>query len=320
MNDVQLPRPLPHILVIGGLNYDIKAKLHEEVAHLNDSNSGLISQHDGGVARNIAEVLGRLELPTKLISVFGDDHASQSMKQNLEKQQIDVSDAIFIENMRADTYISFHDHTGELLMAVNQMAVIKEITPSFIHTKIETICQAAIVVCDCNLSAETLQEIASLNRQGILVIDGVSTAKIRRIEALSHKIDLLKLSRLEAVSLCDAPSETSLEGLITKVRDKGVKQVLVSDGEKGFAINDGTSIHHFDAIKATPQTVTGAGDCLLAGIIYGIATGMPLSKAGEIGRKTAYLSTKSVAAVNHHINLDNILIDDLDSLTSGGSF
>lgn len=312
MSTIHFSRPPPTILVIGGVNYDIKAKLHAPVEHLDDSNTGLISQHDGGVARNIAEVLGRLKLPTTLIAVFGDDNASQSMQQNLEDQQVDLSHAIQMENMRSDTFLSFHDHTGELLMAANQMTLIKAITPSFIHTKTDLICEADIVVCDCNLSPDTLAEIAGLARKGMLVIDGVSTTKIRRIEGLYDKIDLLKLSHIEAITLCDAPHETSLDGLITKAVNRGIKQVLISKGEEGFAINDGTNIHHFDAIKATPQTVTGAGDCLLGGLIYGLATGLPLAQACEVGAKTAYLSTKSVASVNHHINLDNILTGHLD--------
>ena len=298
---------LKSVLVIGAVNRDMKARCCDPIMHLADSNSAIISQHDGGVARNIAETLGRLQVPTTFISAFGSDDISHTMRAHLESHNIDLSHAIIIENMRSDMFISIHDVDGELITAVNQMTLIKHITPAYIHSKQELIAAADFVICDCNLPQETLAAIATIERSGQLVIDGVSSSKVIRIREIIDEIDILKVSYLEALFLSDAHEKSSAESLVQSLYDKGIGQVIVSDGPEGFCINDGAQIHHFDAISSTPQTVTGAGDCLLAGYIYGLASGQTIIRACEIGRQTAFLSTKSVESVNNYITLDNLI-------------
>lgn len=298
---------LKSVLVIGAVNRDIKARCCDPIMHLADSNSAIISQHDGGVARNIAEVLGRLHVPTTFISAFGSDDISHKMRANMESHNIDLSHIIIHENMRSDMFISIHDVDGELITAVNQMTLIKYITPAYIHSKQELIAAADFVICDCNLPQDTLAAIATTQRSGRLVIDGVSSSKVMRIREIIDEVDILKVSRIEALALSDAHEQSSAESLVHFLCDKGIGQAIVSDGPEGFFINNGTQIHHFEAISATPQTVTGAGDCLLGGYIYGLASGQDIVRACEIGRQTAFLSTKSVESVSNYITLDNLV-------------
>lgn len=305
-NPIMFHRP-KSVLVIGAINRDIKARCCDPIVHLADSNSAIISQHDGGVGRNIADVLSRLAVPTTFITVFGNDDVSKTMRAHLERYHIDLSHALTIEHMRSDMFISIHDEEGELLSAVNQMTLIEYITPSYIKNKEALISDADFVICDCNLSQDTMAAIAELPRKGKLVIDAVSATKIRRIREFVDKVDILKVSRIEALALCDAHIESSAETLVHALCDLGVKQVIVSDGPQGFYTNNGSQIHHFEAITATPQTVTGAGDCLLAGYIYGLANGDSLIRSCELGRQAAFLSTKSIASVNNYITLDNII-------------
>ena len=200
-----------------------------------------------------------------------------------------------------------HDHQGELITAINQMPLIEAITPSYIAAKSEVICQADFVICDCNLSEDSLQAIASLDRKGALVIDAVSAAKIHKIKKLLLKIDILKLSRNEALCLCDATEDTDVSALIHQLYERGITQALISDGANGFALNEGNRIHHLEAIPATPQSVTGAGDCLLGGYIFGLATGHDMTVAAGFGKQAAYLSTKTIAAINDYISPDNLV-------------
>lgn len=294
------------VVVIGGSNRDIISRIHNETTEFDTSNPGTISQHDGGVARNIAEVLGRLEVSVSLITVFGDDHISEEMIRHLNAQNVDVTHAIITRNMRSDTFIAVHDHKGETIACVNQMVLIKAITPTYIQSKAEMIEQADFVICDSNLAEETLVKIASLNRKGKLVIDAVSKAKSSKLRPILSEIDILKLSRSEGLALSELHQDSSVKTINISLYEKGVKQILVSDGPDGFMINSKDEIHHFDAIDATPQTVTGAGDCLLSGYIFGLAMDHSLIHACELGRQTAYLSTRSVSAVNDYIFPDNI--------------
>lgn len=301
-----MPSAAKNIVVIGGVNRDIKSRFHKKATFLADSHEGMIARHDGGVGRNIAEVLGRLGVPVSLIGAFGDDAESRAMATHLIRHNVDLTHALIAENCEADTFIAVHDHQGELITAINQMPLIEAITPNYIATKSEVICQADFVICDCNLSEDSLQAIASLDRKGALVIDAVSAAKIHKIKKIVLKIDILKLSRNEALSLCDAPADTDASALIHQLCERGITQALISDGANGFSLNDGNNIHHLEAIPATPQSVTGAGDCLLGGYIFGLATGHDITAAAGFGRQAAYLSTKTIAAINDYISPDNL--------------
>lgn len=310
MSTHKTPSAPKRAIIIGGVNRDIKARFHKEARFLADSHQGLIARHDGGVARNIAEVLGRLGVPASLIGAFGDDGESRAMARHLEDYNVDLSHALIAEDSAADTYLAVHDHNGEMITAINQMPLIEMITPRYIATKAEVICQADFVICDCNLSEDTLQAIAALDRIGSLVIDAVSATKCHKIKPFMGHIDILKLSRNEALSLCDAPhnadDDTSAETLIHQLCARGITQTLISDGANGFAINEGDDIHHIAALKAVPQSVTGAGDCLLGGYIYGRANGYSVTASSAFGRQAAYLSTKSIAAINDMISPETL--------------
>ena len=303
----QTPPTMPrNAVLIGGVNRDITSRFHQKAMFLAESHPAIIARHDGGVARNIAEVLGRLGIPTSLIGAFGDDAESRAMATHLISKNVDLSHAVFAENCGADTFIAVHDHKGELVTAMNQMTLIEMITPRYVEAKSEVICHADFVICDCNLSSETLQAIASMNRNGALVIDAVSAAKIPKITGIESHIDILKLSRNEAIALCDAPPDTTIEALIHLLGARGITQLLISDGANGFAINDGDTIHHLTAISTQAQSVTGAGDCLLGGYIYGLATGHNVLASSGFGRQAAYLSTRTIAAIPDDMSADNI--------------
>ena len=59
--------------MVGGANIDIEGRLHGQLLFA-DSNPGKTSRSPGGVGRNIAENLARLEIPTRLITALGRDH------------------------------------------------------------------------------------------------------------------------------------------------------------------------------------------------------------------------------------------------------
>ena len=62
----------PYIMVIGGTNVDIQGFSRSELrAH--DSNPGYVGVSFGGVGKNIAENIARLDINTKFITVFGND-------------------------------------------------------------------------------------------------------------------------------------------------------------------------------------------------------------------------------------------------------
>ena len=296
----------PHILVIGGANRDITARANQEMIPLAESHIGQVSQTAGGVGRNIAETLARLGQKVTLLSAFGDDEFAHQMMAHLTGLDIDISPSIRADGQDSDCYLTIHDKDGEQVTAINQMALSDRITPSVITEQAEMIASADFVICDCNLSEASLSEIANIKRKGQLVLDGVSSAKIGRALDILSEVDILKCSRAEALSLVGGDECAPDEAVVAMMADKGAAHILLSQGASGFCIYRDDEAHQFEAIQTAPETISGAGDCLLAGYIYGLATGRSVKEAGMIARQCAYLSCQSVSAVSDHISLETI--------------
>ena len=229
------------------------------------------------------------------------------MMQSLHEKDVDLSHAIIAGNTSSDLFISIHDDEGEFVTGVNQMTLINAITPTYIQTKADLIQSADFVICDCNLPAETIEKIMQLTRDNTLIIDAVSVSKAVKIKPHLDKIDILKVNLTEAAILSDCDTTSSLSRIATTLGKAGVRHPIISDGAKGFSITIGDDHHHFEAHAAAPKTVTGAGDCLLAGYVFGIANGYSILQSCELARQAAYLSTKTVAATNDHITKESIL-------------
>ncbi|PJH69312.1 carbohydrate kinase, partial [Salmonella enterica subsp. enterica serovar Typhimurium] len=76
-----------YVVVIGGLNMDI-AGLPGTNYVIKDSNPGKIQMSPGGVGRNISHNLVNLDIPTYLISMYGDDELGESLERSCEELNI----------------------------------------------------------------------------------------------------------------------------------------------------------------------------------------------------------------------------------------
>ena len=78
------------VLVIGSAGIDIIGRLLNQYQS-GTSNPGHIRTSYGGVARNVAENLARLDQPVTLISVVGRDPAGDDLLDQLDNVGVDVS-------------------------------------------------------------------------------------------------------------------------------------------------------------------------------------------------------------------------------------
>jgi len=108
------------VLVIGGINLDIKAKtLGAHVAAT--SNPSAIVSKPGGVGRNVAHNLGALGIPVSLLSIVGNDAQGAAALAATEEAGVDVSAVTKLEGSTG-IYLAVLDQSGELVTAASDMA------------------------------------------------------------------------------------------------------------------------------------------------------------------------------------------------------
>lgn len=110
------------IVVIGGSNIDIKGKSSTTIIK-NDSNPGTIKMSCGGVGRNIAENLSRLDLPVIFLSCIGDDALGNNIKHGLNEAGIDTKHLLTTKKYSTGTYLVVLNNDGEMYVALNSMEI-----------------------------------------------------------------------------------------------------------------------------------------------------------------------------------------------------
>lgn len=297
-----------YVTVIGSSNVDIQGFSHEKVIR-SDSNIGKIQLSLGGVGRNVTENLMRLGQETKLISVTGGDHNSHFLLNECSQMGIDTSHFLVVENKLASTYMAILDEQREMVLAVNDMSIMDEMTPEFIRSKSNFIRNGKIVFLDTGLSAEIIDMVFDEFPESKIFVDAVSVNRAPRIIKHLSKIHTLKCNALEAAFLADMPIRTmkDVQQAADILIEKGVERVFITYGAKGVYRKSASDDLHLGFIKAKAEhiaSVTGAGDAFMAGVIYGTVKGMREDQIPKFATAVSVLTLESEKTVNPMISYD----------------
>lgn len=154
----------------------------------------------------------------------------------------------------------------------------------FAHLKVLSGLRHRVVVLDCNLAAPFIASAsAAKRRNGAEVwIEPVSVAKCARAADAIRAQSVFGVSPNEAElsALCAAlsppqPAIPSLQSMCDTLFANGVEMVLVKRGKEGSALaTRADGMRYFTAPEvASIVSVSGAGDCLLGGFLFGRAMG-----------------------------------------------
>lgn len=135
------------------------------------------------------------------------------------------------------------------------------------------------------VSPDIFEDLTAIARQkkAMLVVD-TSGAALKR--AVACGADLVKLSVHELASITggkDLSSFTEIEAAAVRIMTHGTQVVVVSVGPKGALwVSDGYS-SRLDTPATKPVSTVGAGDSMVAGIVWSLSMGKHLSEAVEYG-------------------------------------
>jgi pseudouridine kinase len=271
---------------------DIKAKTL--AAHiLATSNPAEIVTKPGGVARNIAHNLARLGVNTTLLTVLGNDANAEHIIQATAKAGVNISHILRI-SAPTGIYLALLDKSGELITAASDMANLTFLSKEQIRNKQQLVKQNRYVVADCNLTPETLQEIASQCADR-LIIEPVSVAKCVKLLTLLkfHKI-FLATPNLDQIAALTGTRD--IKTAAKHLHNLGLENLVIHAGAQGAYASNGQTITHIPSQAQVIVDVTGAGDAATAGLVHGLMQNLPLEKAAAIGQTMAARVIASTAS------------------------
>lgn len=294
------------IIVIGGSNIDISAEAYFKIKE-RDSNPGKIFTSFGGVGRNIADNLSRLEQEVELLTIVGDDFNGNEILKNCRSLGIGVNNSLIIPNSNTSTYISILDENKDMKIAISAMDLYENFTQNFIESKRELIEKSTLCIVDTNLPQETLKYISE-NFDIPLFLDCVSTTKALKVKDFIGNFHTIKPNKLESEILTNIKI-TGIESLIESCNffiSKGVKNVYISLGEEGVFFSDGSTFKLLPPYPTEVVNTTGAGDAFMAGIAYGFIENFDILNSCKLGIACSSIAISSEKTISDKLNLNKV--------------
>jgi pseudouridine kinase len=281
---------------------------------LGTSNPATAEEVYGGVARNIAENLARLNLPTSLLTAVGDDAAGRSLQDHAEQAGIDTRGSLKLQDAATGTYTAILDDQGELVVALADMALYDRITPEFLASRAPQRAAAAMTVADLNLPTDAIALLLESARSDKLplVIVAVSQPKMARLPQDLNGLRLLILNRgeLETRAGRALPTEADVRAACREVQAQGAQDVIVTCGSQGVYHTRDGELAWLAAHQVEVVDVTGAGDAFSAAVCWSLYQGSDdLTLACRRGLKVAAMTLESAETVSPLLAAD--ILDEI---------
>ncbi len=298
---------MSYIAVAGGVNVDIGAQSARRLQS-KDSNPGRVRTGLGGVGRNIAHNLALLGADVELLTAIGSDHYAEMVVCSCAELGIGVSHALRVPGGATSAYVYISDERGDMALAVSDMTICDALTPEYFAAQLDVLNGAALVVADTNLPTASLAYLAEhLNVP--LFVDPVSATKTERLAGLLPHIHTLKPNALEAEILSGVPvvDRNSARRAARRLIESGVRQVFLSLGKEGFLAAAEDETVWQPAPEAEVRNTTGAGDAMMAALVWAHLRGENLSRAATLGAAAAAITIESEETISPALSAEAVL-------------
>ncbi|MCU1238238.1 MAG: PfkB domain protein [Candidatus Solibacter sp.] len=291
-----------NIACIGGAHIDRHGVLGGPLIP-GTSNPGTVTSDFGGVARNVAENLARLGRGVRMVSRVGDDETGRAVVQRLDSLGIDTS-AITVSERPTASYTAILQEDGELVLGLADMAIYDEITPAVLEPALPRLLECELWIVDANLPEATLRWIADASSHLALTADAVSVVKSRKLTGILDFVSPLFLNIAQAASLLGVDAFADAESA-ARAMSQRVLSGVVTAGASGVAAWLNGEVRVMRARPATVRDVTGAGDALIAGTLFGITGGVPgFFRAVRLGMEAAAITVESGSTTAAHLTAE----------------
>jgi len=313
-NEFKFQKDAP-VLVIGGAGMDVVGKLIDEIDP-NSSNPAKLRTSYGGVARNVAENLARLGQPVTLLSVVGEDQVGNQLLTYLAQAGVNIDHILKCSDFPTGAYLAVLNSSGKVVMALDDMRVIENLTSEYLRSKAELFENASILFLDANLSKKTLRTAFSLARQAKMPVaaDPTATSLAHRLAPYLDRLQLITPNEKEAAQLChhtiEADKKIQVINAAKQLVGMGVKIVIITLAEFGVCYASSDVSGHIPAVRTDIVDPTGAGDALTATVIFSLLNQVPLDEAVRIGATAAALTLRHNGTVVSDLSLEK-LYDEL---------
>ena len=291
-----------YVLVIGSAGIDVTGRPDGSL-HWGTQNLGRVRNYVGGVARNIAENLARLEVETHLLSAVGQDAMGRRVLKKCKASGIQCDRVRVVAGSSTSTTITLSQPDDGLLTTVADYTVMNTVDSDYLLGHEDLFAGAQMVVIDATLNEGALATLFEITTRYDLRVCGDPTSPELAERLYEHigSMYMVSPNAAETAALCglDNPAqdrETAID-IARHLVSLGTQIGVVTMGEHGLAYADSSGAGFLPAINTRVVDPSGAGDAFSGAVIFGLLNGVPVDEAMRLGVTAAALTLQSRHAV-----------------------
>lgn len=261
------------ILVVGSINMDLVIRAPRIPVSGETLIGGEFHTFPGGKGANQAVAARRLGAEVRMLGKVGNDSFGNALLNNLTLEKVDISGVISVAGLSTGVAFIIVDATSQNCIVVSPGANM-DLSPKDLHRFIDYFSWAEVVVFQLESPMETVLEGVKIAKdKGTKVI--LNPAPARELPSEIWKmIDVFVPNEIEAAILTTGlGSDLRVEEASREFLSKGVKEVVISLGERGCFYSSKEESFFVPAFQVDAVDSTAAGDAFVGALAIGLASG-----------------------------------------------
>ncbi|MGM9944031.1 MAG: carbohydrate kinase [Lysinibacillus sp.] len=299
------------IVTIGGANVDRKFHI-EGTVQLATSNPVNVTTSVGGVARNIAENLGRLGNEVKLMTVLGQDVDAEKIMNHSEKfMSLEMVETMLDQS--TGSYSAVLNCQGELVIAMADMGIYDKLLPTIINKYESRLLDVRCLVADLNCPKETIEYVLELARTRNIpfAIVPVSSPKMSHMpeNLIGVKYFICNRDEAETYLSRSLQTEQQYEQAVRDLLSMGIEYVILTRGSEGIIAGSKEGIERLQTVPVDIiADVTGAGDAFVSAFLHAALQDEPYIDALRFGLYNASKTLQCKTTVREDLSYNELTI------------
>ena len=290
-----------HIIVVGTVFVDCKG--FSAVRYdPHGRNVGSVKFVHGGVGRNVAENIGRLGLPTSLVSSVDKGSIGNDVVERLTASGVGTSYLARTDTGGMGMWLAVMDENGELAGSISQMPDLQGMENSLSLMGETMMEQATHVALELDLNERITRQVLKLAKKKAKPVYGLpgNLEVVMKAPDVLDGLALFVCNHIELGRLCGEEfGDTDADKILAKLPEVtgnfGLQALVVTLGARGSVYYDAASGERGfqSALPVKVVDTCGAGDAFFSGALAGLARGETLATAVVTGTAVAACTIQS---------------------------
>ena len=294
------------VCVVGSINMDIFLRV-ESIPVIGETVLAReIFYGRGGKGENQAIAMSRLGCDVEMIGCVGDDENGKILLEKLKSDGVGVCGVEVVNFASGTAYINVDDK-GNNNIIVHPGANHK-LGFEMIEAHADIIKNSDIAVFQLEIPVDVVKKTIEIcHKNKICVILNPAPAVLEFDYEMLRYVDYLIPNETELELIAkEKVNEKNIVEVCKKILEKGVKNLIVTLGEKGSILVNEKGYKKFDIIEVDVKNTTGAGDSFIGGFVKGLLDEKNIEEAVLYATKVSALTVTKKGASESFPSIDEV--------------